>query len=107
MAGNVPPLVENVSFWITGQQQKHNSLQHRLSQQALESKDIVRAVYDDEIDLSVDVTSSSTTFRPSRICEFSHGNGIVGQAWETQTMWPHRDDDDDDDDDENVGIEQQ
>ena len=106
MAGNFPPLVGNVSFWITGQQQKHNSLQHRLSQQALESKDIVRAVYDDEIDLSVDVTSSSTTFRPSRICEFSHGNGIVGQAWETQTMWPHRDDDDEDDD-ENVGIEQQ
>ena len=64
----------------------------------------MRAVYDDEIDLNVDVTSASTTFRPSRICEFSHGNGIVGQAWETQTMWPHRDDDDDDDD---VGIEQQ
>ena len=58
----------------------------------------MRVVYDDEIDLNVDVTSASTTFRPSRICEFSHGNGIVGQAWETQTMWPHCDDDDDDDD---------
>ena len=50
------------------------------------------------------ITCSASLSGSARICEFSHGNGIVGQAWETQTMWPHHDDDDDD---ENVGIEQQ